>query len=632
MSSNNIALRISGTKIRKGGFAPLVAVGILPPTEEHNLDRSLQIAENTGVIFKHTRDYIIYNLVDCRVRPVDDDAPGRMSIAISIPWDMQLANNVSPYELLNKIYREFTSRYMLPLSDGRNVFDNKEIDSGLFRSILEQYSIENRKSSYVQMNPAGTSARIAISPDKITEFFRDTQYPEFAQFKEIEVGTTGSSSAQLEGLQIPRPVVYTIMVNGRQLTTTADIRRPIPLSAIPTLYDEFEPYTLVIKELLDNGGLLERNGTTIRLNPQTATIDCKLHSNPITYHVRIDWKSGEAIRQYLENGNIKITQGHIDYTRKLIDGKCTVAANCASKEFRISESRYKGNNLRIVQNVDCDKREITLKLIVTPEDNNVARDNIGYQKSLNGNSFNGGNRGHGGNGGRGNIGGGSIPSNDDSNYNYNNDIKNNVSKPDNDLAKAFFFGILIGFIIGIVGFYTIYEFMLKDKKQETEQLQNSDNGTIDDSSNIAENISNSVIIESDIAKEEQQPSETTTVIIANLPTRPNGDNIPTLDKLKEQLVNEYNNNQWIKCKNIIAKNYGLRQYSDDLDKIFKIRQNKAYIDNEGLTHELDDGKITLLINAGYISTENKPTDKFKINTLDDISPLLENINQTLGSF
>ncbi len=658
MAPNIISLRISGTKVRKAGFAPLVAIGIIPPAEEHNLDRSLQVSERPGFILKQTGEYVIYNAVDCRVRPVDDDAPGRMSVAISIPAGMQLADGASPYRLLMEIYSFFRRNYMSPLTDGRDVFTNGEVDSEPFRAILGRYSLEERKGRYIAMSPSGMSGRLQLAESKMEDFFRDSQYPELAAFKEIEIGTTGESSPSLDSIQVPRPKAYKLKINGIERATVSSISEPLPVRAMSTETETFTPVTFTIGELLDNGGLLERNGAVIRLNPATETISCDLERKPITYRVHVNWAvnkdAAQVMRQWMENGDISIVQNGKDYTAELLGGKCRIGVRNVRDEFRASKNSFKGNIIRITQNVDRDKQEIVLTFSVMQERRTVI---VPDDRRQGGNAGDGIRMGGAGKrvGDNNRIGGNEIINQQiASDHVMRNDVTANAEPERSSGAgtqKAFFFGILLGFILGLAAFYALNEFLLKDKQAETDKNVQSEQ--IAEAGEVKDALPVEKSVEEDPAPTAEQgtgvdagagknipATETTPVTTPEQANRtPNEEpikvkpDVPTIDDLKAQLLKYYNNNQWRKCQEVMNGSKELKKtYKKDMEWIIKIRQNKAF-DKDGFKNpELTEDQILNLQATGYISGDMKPTGKFNVGSLDDIAPLKRSVEGALNAF
>ena len=287
-----IGLRIGGTKERRAGFAPLVTVGVLAGNEGANMDRSSIIADNPSYLVKHGDGYILYMLLDIRVKSFDADAPGVLSIAVTIPSGQCLAEGKSPYTLLQDIYNLFVAEYMSPQTDGRHSFINKEIDDEPFRQIMAQYSLAPSASAYIPMNPQGLTGTLNVPAEKMADFMRDTQFPEFSSFKEIEVGAKCQSSIGLENLEIPRVHIYNIIVNGTPTGQT--LRHPEDKYTTTLESTSMVEYTNVSFSL---GGLLQASGmqmsfegATIRLDPMTDTIHCTIPKRMVKYSVKVTLK------------------------------------------------------------------------------------------------------------------------------------------------------------------------------------------------------------------------------------------------------------------------------------------------------------------------------------------------------
>ena len=204
---NSIALRIAGTKQRRAGFAPLVSYGVLPSGEGQNMDRTTTIKEKPTFILKHTTEYILYTLIDRHVKAFDTDTSGILTIALAIGRDVMFANNVSPYDVLMKVYNTFRKEYMEEMSDGRDAFKDVEIDNEIFERIMSEFKTETVQRRMYAMNPKGTTGILRVPDFKLRQFFMDTQYPEFIDFSEIEIGVNKEmeSSREIRNLVIPKP-------------------------------------------------------------------------------------------------------------------------------------------------------------------------------------------------------------------------------------------------------------------------------------------------------------------------------------------------------------------------------------------------------------------------------------------
>lgn len=652
MATQNISLRISGTKVRKGGFAPLVTVGVLPAAENDKLDRSVSDNERPGFIVRHTPGYIIYNAVDCNVRSADADAPGTLSIAVTIPADKQLSEGRSPYDLLMELYNYYKSNYMTPLSDGRDSFVNTDADPEPFRGILGRYQLEDRKGRYVVMNPAAPAGRMRAAGVQMSELLRDSQYPEFANFREIEIGVTGNSTPALDRLPIPRRVVYALRINGVVKSQVSDTSEPIIARALPNDKFEYIPVTFTIDELIASGGKLNREGALVTLNPNTETISCDLDSRPIKYNVVInnptsDTESVSMMKQWMGNGEIKITHNGVDRTKEILDGKCTVTPIESNKEFKCDKV-YKGYVITITQKIDRENRRVYLSFslkrapVELPGGNQAVPggqprrvDGGGYQPPRNPGNNHGGNvRGHGND-----LGGYSGYA--DNRHNQERVQQTAESGKKEERNRAFFFGILIGFILGMGCLYLINEFLLKDAPSATELAEQNGIGSgVEAANSDREGADRKPVENPDSDKEGEQPeevkegatgvetgaSEKSTLIVA-----PSGAAAPTCEDLKPQLLNAYNNNRWGNCKRVMNQNEALKDaYWNDIEHIIKIRQNKAF-DKGGnaFRDTISTDQITMLEVNGYIK-DNRPTDKFKVTSLDSIKTLRKNLEDTMS--
>lgn len=220
IQNQKIGLYIGGTKSRQSGFNPLMITDFFAGDEDNNMDKSTVVIGKPVYVIKHTNDYILYLLIDKKVTPCDRDTLGTLSIALTIARDMQLADGKSPYTLLKTAYEKFRSEYMEPGTDGCDRFLNKDVNRADFIAIMNQYPLERRVSAYIPMNPLGLAGTLCVPQEKMEELFRDSQYPEFGQFKEIEISVHCQTTPGLGHIEIPRPVVYSIKVNGKEIGTT----------------------------------------------------------------------------------------------------------------------------------------------------------------------------------------------------------------------------------------------------------------------------------------------------------------------------------------------------------------------------------------------------------------------------
>lgn len=315
-SNLQIALRIAGTKQRRAGFAPLVTVGVLAGDEGANMYRSTIVAERPAYIVKHAPGYILYQLIDRGAKPFDADANGVLSIALTISSNAQMANGKSPYTLLSEVYRMFVDTYMEPTSDGRLSFIDTDNNNDIFREIVSRYRLEERKTTYIPMAQQGLTGVVCVPQEKLSDFFINTQYKEFASFKDIEVGISchNQITPGLEQLQIPLPPAsYEVWVN--EINTGATMSSPADtyLASSPdTKFYTYESVEFSLSELLNapNGQLIKKNSRII-IEPDRNRISCTLKRFDILYDLSVEWKEKDpgcrkAIEENAKEGKIRL--------------------------------------------------------------------------------------------------------------------------------------------------------------------------------------------------------------------------------------------------------------------------------------------------------------------------------------
>ena len=366
--TSQIALRIAGTKQRQAGFAPLVTVGVLAGGEGNNMDQVPLVNDKPGYIIKHAEDYILYLLIDRRVKSFDADAPGVLSIALSLARDVQLAGGRSPYTLLKEVYETFRSTYMTPVGDDRDSFVNTDIDNEIFREIIQRYPVEKRVGAFIPMNASGLSGTLCVPEDKMEAFFRDTQYPEFAAFKDIHVSNSCQSYPGLEGLEIPRPVSYDIYVNGTP--TGKKLVRPDDMyqsGLQSTKYIEYSNISFTLSEVLTAPDYTLQIGTaSVKIDPATSQIQCTIPKHDIMYKVVLvcsgsNENDQRAVGNEIKNGKIRVLMDSEDITEL----KEIKAAEQVGKEFTTYPKSTEKFLFTVKPTIEPAKRELRVKILIT---------------------------------------------------------------------------------------------------------------------------------------------------------------------------------------------------------------------------------------------------------------------------
>lgn len=394
-----IGLCIAGTKSRQGGFTPFVISGILAGNEDSNMDRVTLIVEKPVYVIKHTNEYILYQLIDRKVKPCDRDTLGVLSIALTITRDMQLANGKSPYTLLKEVYDKFRNDYME--SDGNECdrFINKDVNPADFVSIMEQYPLEKRSSDdYISMNPSGLSGKLRVPQEKMEDLFRDTQYREFAQFKEIEFGVNCQTTLGLENIEIPRPIVYAIVLGDNRIKKT--LSRPDDCfdtaSVLKNTQDiRYYNISFCLKDLLNSPEHQILFGqSSVMLDMDGRCIRCKIHKEEIKYLLEYRLEGGtEKDRQTVANGialgKIRLLMGENPVSFYSISPRTTKIPASWTRKNAIITPNYEGVfRFNVIKpNVDDEKRIVivTIQLISEvkgiPTGTSHQRSNLNYPVS-----------------------------------------------------------------------------------------------------------------------------------------------------------------------------------------------------------------------------------------------------------
>lgn len=372
--SNRLALRIAGTKQRQAGFAPLVNIGILPEGEGQRMDRSPKITDNPAFVIKHTASYILYLLIDCRVKSFDAAPSGVLSIALAVPRDVQLAGGRSPYSLLMEVYERFRAENMTPMNDGRYSFIDQEANDASIRAIVENYAVEPRRGSFVEMSPTGPTGFVCVPPQHLEAFFRDTQYPEFRPFRDIEVGVACQPSPELELLDIPRVTRYAVYQNAARTNRILTYPEDRYESDMPsTSTHEYDKVSFTLQELLDSPGkALTFSGGKVRLDEMKDIIYCEVNKREIQYSLRVvmdENPSGgrQALLKDVSDNKVRLKLGDTDVTSCMVgSGSKAIPASAVSQPLRFSNNFVNGYKLLVKTELDSAKRLLVARISYDP--------------------------------------------------------------------------------------------------------------------------------------------------------------------------------------------------------------------------------------------------------------------------
>lgn len=376
----NIALSIKGTRQRQSGFGLIANIGALAGWEDRdeNMDRSpvssLTCDENPVIVIKNTKDYVFYMLLDGMVKPADSSNPGRLSIGITIPSNARMEGGKSPYSLLMDIYDKFKEKYMTPLDDKYFRFNTEEVDVIDFKRIVEDYPIEEIDVVPVAMTGA-TTGLIRVPESKLLEFFIDTQYDEFAYYRDIEVTTRGDN--MFPNIVIPNPIKYVVWINDVRsgvISNSNDI-----FTAKKERSDDFK-YTVMnfsLDSLRLAGNHIKTDEGEVYLDEYRHRIYCSLNREERWYTKEIKYTSVNPTNGAYEEQEIseRVKKGVI---KVLINGEerdrirpSEAKEAISSKSIAVYPSDIGAYHLSVrASDYDLyDKIEITIKIVNKEQEN-----------------------------------------------------------------------------------------------------------------------------------------------------------------------------------------------------------------------------------------------------------------------
>ena len=198
----------------------------LNPIDSHSLENltTFSIGENpTCYTIRIKPNFTQYTLVynGKYVRGYQQNRDGALKVSIAIPKgyklcsiDRQYDAEISPLNLLIDI-QNILENEALDKIIGSDRFMFKEMfpDKSIFENVLNKYKLVRADMPHRPMTMESNQIAMIIADDSKTEcLFRDVQYPEFKQFKEIAVVKSGASGNNILSVEIPRNPKYDIYI------------------------------------------------------------------------------------------------------------------------------------------------------------------------------------------------------------------------------------------------------------------------------------------------------------------------------------------------------------------------------------------------------------------------------------
>ena len=313
MNNSSISLLIQGNKRSHGGFSPLLKVGIIPIDEinSEKMDKARAVSENPMYVIRHADRYVIYTLQDSKVKSCDGTRRGRMTISLAIPKNKCLSDGHSPYEVLKLVYEKFQRECMTLGEDGLYCFLSNDYDDVPFEQILFQYNLEDYNGKYRPMlGTGGVGIVCANTEEKLSLLFKDSQYEQFENYNEVEVGMFCNPTIDIE---IPRKPVYRLYVNNtfkKGLSNDGD-----SYSSLNEIYSDSEYYNydiinFTLRELLDSpdNTLFDDK---VKLDFQQERIDCEVLKTPKDFHynLMLEGDVDDEVRMMLQAERLQLKFG-----------------------------------------------------------------------------------------------------------------------------------------------------------------------------------------------------------------------------------------------------------------------------------------------------------------------------------
>lgn len=274
----NISLNIYGNKEANIGFSQILTVGDIRPLPdesqpgfEGNQEYYIIQNEATGTTF---------SVVPTRVHSRDSLRLGSLRIAITLPAGTAIEGDVSPFTVLDEVYRLYVSTCMKQGFDSLE-YNGLDADRNAFAAVLAKYPLVNKPRPCRPMT-GQTAACVVADAASVSQLFADTQYAEFVPYSRIYVAALNGSTLPVLNVAIPRQPLYTVYLNDRQLGVVNPQQNPtFRLTEPAGKYDEGIDVNVNFADA--QSGL--QPGVVV--SPADETIRCKFRPAPIRRACRI---------------------------------------------------------------------------------------------------------------------------------------------------------------------------------------------------------------------------------------------------------------------------------------------------------------------------------------------------------
>lgn len=233
MANSNISVRVNGRPASNGGHIPLVSIN----SPQFQLEDKEYVGFNDNSYFftvKIVENYVIYKLVKNNVRSHNAIRPSTFHIAFSIPKGFQLANEVTPYDVLKTLLDVFLNKCLECKDTVRGTYEFKDglVDQHVLDEVASSFSIIPCETPWRIMNTKGSIGYYLGDDQTIKQILADIQYPEFQKFSEIVFANSanGSTYVPIDNLEVPRKIAYSLYIDNQLEGVVTDVAAPISIN------------------------------------------------------------------------------------------------------------------------------------------------------------------------------------------------------------------------------------------------------------------------------------------------------------------------------------------------------------------------------------------------------------------
>ncbi|MBQ0020818.1 MAG: hypothetical protein KBT39_09900 [Bacteroidales bacterium] len=288
-----ISIEAHGNPDAHSGYQPVVWFG--SPNFSVKQDDYTGFADNSYFfVVRIEQNKVVYTIVKNNVRSHEALRNGvSLKIAMSVPNGYGFADGKTPYDVLLALKDEFLKRCMTLKDSATETYEyNAErLDHTSLDEVAKRFPLVEHPSACRPMTGTGI-AYCMLNELQTMDFFRDVQYPEFAQYSEIVIAEKVDNTPYTPlNIITPRPANYALFVNGQFKCTVTDVNTPLHFhtQANPQFYDN-QNVDFTISDLR-NGNFV--NG--VAFDPITERIDVMLNALPATRNYYLNMQPAEAV-------------------------------------------------------------------------------------------------------------------------------------------------------------------------------------------------------------------------------------------------------------------------------------------------------------------------------------------------